>query len=111
MTQRMNRKLLLFGFLLVYFGLAYFVLNRFGITCVFRSFLGIPCPGCGMTRAAIGLLRLDFAGAWCYNPLIFVMPYVFLYLFCDWKAKIHKYILLLIGILALINWVIHIHWM
>ena len=111
MTQQMKRKLLLLTFLLAYFAVAYFLLNLLDITCVFQSVFGIPCPGCGMTRAAKCLLQLDFAGAWAYNPLIFAMPYVFLYLFCNWKAKIHKYILLLIGILALTNWVIHILWM
>lgn len=108
MTRGIKRKLLLFGFLVAYFGIAYFLLNRFGITCVFQRFCGIPCPGCGMTRAAKSILSLDFVGAWGYNPLIFAMPYVFLYVFSDWKGKAHKYILLGIGILALINWGVHI---
>lgn len=108
MSHKLRRKLLLLVFLLVYFALAYTLLNYANITCVFQALSGIPCPGCGMTRAAKSLMRLDFASAWGYNPLIFAMPYVFLYLFCDWKAKIHKCLLLMIGILALINWVIHI---
>ena len=36
--------------------------------------LGLPCPACGMTRAAFSLLRLDFAGAFRYNPGIFLVP-------------------------------------
>ncbi len=110
MTDKMKRKLLLLVLLLSYFTLAYFLLNCFKIPCVFQACFGIPCPGCGMTRAATSVLRLDFVGAWGYNPLIFAMPYVFLYLFCDWKAKIHKYILLAIGVAALLNWIIHILW-
>ena len=31
-----------------------------GIGCVWRYFLHIPCPGCGMTRASIMLLKGDF---------------------------------------------------
>lgn len=44
--------------------------------CPFKFFFGIPCPGCGMTRAAASLLRLDFAGAFHYHPLIFIMPLI-----------------------------------
>lgn len=39
--------------------------------CPLRWGLGIECPGCGMTRAAACLLRLDFAGAWRMHPLVF----------------------------------------
>lgn len=37
--------------------------------CPFDYFLGIPCPGCGMTRAFLALLRLDFEEAFYYHPL------------------------------------------
>ena len=29
--------------------------------CMFYHITGIPCPGCGMTRAYLAALRLDFA--------------------------------------------------
>ena len=48
--------------------------------CPFRYILGVPCPGCGMTRALYCALRLDFAGAWKYHPLIYLMPFVGIYL-------------------------------
>ncbi len=41
--------------------------------CPFDYFLGIPCPGCGMTRAFFALLRLDFEEAFYYHPLFFVV--------------------------------------
>ncbi|MBO5291789.1 MAG: DUF2752 domain-containing protein [Lachnospiraceae bacterium] len=37
--------------------------------CPFRLFLGISCPGCGMSRAFLALLRLDFQSAFYYHPL------------------------------------------
>jgi hypothetical protein len=44
-----------------------------GIPCVFHELTGLYCPGCGITRAALSLLRLDVAQAFKYNPLVFVL--------------------------------------
>lgn len=41
--------------------------------CPFAGALGIPCPGCGMSRAGIALLRGDLSGAWQHHPLVFVV--------------------------------------
>ncbi len=35
--------------------------------------LGIPCPGCGLTRASLLALTGDFSGALRLHPLVFVM--------------------------------------
>lgn len=54
---------------------AYFVLLRklFITTCPVVLVTGLPCPGCGMTRACLCLLHLDFAGAWQMHPFIYVL--------------------------------------
>lgn len=44
------------------------------VGCPFKQFLGISCPGCGMTRALKAVLRLDFGLAFEMHPLIFFMP-------------------------------------
>ena len=51
----------------------YCLLARFGIgfPCLFYRFTGYQCPGCGNTRAALALLRLDFGAAFRLNPLCF----------------------------------------
>ena len=54
---------------------AYFVLLRklFVTTCPAVLITGLPCPGCGMTRALLHLLHFDFAGAWQIHPFVYVI--------------------------------------
>ena len=40
-----------------------------GIPCVLYEATGLKCGGCGLTRAAVSLLRLDFAAAFSYHAL------------------------------------------
>jgi hypothetical protein len=47
--------------------------------CPTALFLGIPCPGCGLTRASLALLRGDFAAALGFHPLVFVLAPLFAY--------------------------------
>ena len=45
-----------------------------------RQYLtGVPCPGCGLSRALAALLRLDFWTALRFHPMVFVLPPVVLY--------------------------------
>ncbi len=45
------------------------VRRGWGLPCLFRTLTGWLCPGCGMTHAAVALLRLDFRGAFACNAL------------------------------------------
>ena len=37
--------------------------------CPFHALTGVPCPGCGTTRAALALARGDVSAAFGWNPL------------------------------------------
>lgn len=37
--------------------------------CPFHAWTGLPCPGCGMTRALWALLQGRWQAAWEYHPL------------------------------------------
>lgn len=60
---------------------AWLALYLLDIGCIFRFMTGIPCPGCGMTRAWLAVLRLDFAAAIAYHPLFWVVPIAFVLAF------------------------------
>lgn len=44
------------------------------LPCPFRHLTGIPCPSCGMSRAWVAALRLDFAAAFSHHPLFWSIP-------------------------------------
>lgn len=67
-----------------------------GIGCPVLFFTGIPCFGCGMSRACLALLRLDFAEAWRYHPMVFLLPPAALVL-CFYH-KLPKRLLRVLGI-------------
>jgi len=49
--------------------------------CPTAIILHIPCPGCGLSRASMALLRGDFARAFSIHPAVFiVVPVLGLYM-------------------------------
>jgi hypothetical protein len=44
--------------------------------CPFKALTGIPCPGCGMTRAMLSITKGDFHGAFGYNPFSFFLLFM-----------------------------------
>ena len=43
------------------------------IPCLWKTLFHVQCPGCGLTRAFMQVLKLDFTGAFATNPLIFII--------------------------------------
>ncbi|HOK37939.1 MAG TPA: DUF2752 domain-containing protein [Bacteroidales bacterium] len=58
---------------LIGFALYYLAKIDILIPCIYYSIFNIRCPGCGLTRAFMDLLQLNFAEAWQHNPLIFIV--------------------------------------
>lgn len=40
------------------------------LTCYYKKYLGIDCPGCGMQRSAIELLKGNFAESFHLHPAL-----------------------------------------
>lgn len=41
--------------------------------CVVKAVTGYPCPGCGITRGVLAILRGEFREAWRRNPASFAV--------------------------------------
>ncbi len=53
----------------------YSLLHILNIGCPIKFMTGIPCAGCGMTRAWLSVLKLKFADAFSYHPLFWLVPF------------------------------------
>ena len=80
------KKTLLTGAVVLLIGCAYLVLYQItgiGIPCPFRWVTHLNCPGCGITRAALKILQLDFVGAVKQNaflvPIVLYVGWIFFY--------------------------------
>lgn len=50
------------------------------IPCPIKLVTGKYCPGCGISRMLLAMLRLDFEAAYCANRLLFFLfPVILLY--------------------------------
>lgn len=88
MKERAMRCLKTAG-VLVTAGLAYglFVMKTgWAVPCAFRKITGLLCPGCGISRMCIALMRLDLRAAFHYHPLVMLLSPFWLYAFLTWLA-------------------------
>ena len=73
-----------------------------GIGCPIRSLTGIPCPGCGLTRAWKAALQLEFADAFRYHPMFWSVPVLMAYCIFDGQIIRPKWLnWSLLGLIAL----------
>lgn len=70
------KKLLARAGLILGIGLAYALfcsLTGLALPCPFHTLTGLWCPGCGVSRMCISLLRGEFSTAWGYNPALMAL--------------------------------------
>lgn len=47
--------------------------EKLSTLCIFKRITGINCWNCGMTRAFLSILHLDFKTAYQYNPRVIIV--------------------------------------
>jgi hypothetical protein len=79
------------------------------IPCIFHEVTNLHCPGCGITRVCLSLLKGDFEQAFHYNMLVFVLaPLLLTYIVLEKKGlKRTANVMMMVSItLTLIFWVL-----
>ncbi|GHU58709.1 hypothetical protein FACS1894133_3990 [Clostridia bacterium] len=74
-----------------------------GTGCFIRSSVGLPCPGCGVTRAGTALLHGDIHASLFYHPLlipsaVILTAYLLCYLVCSRVTRVMQYAAAVLGI-------------
>ena len=64
----------------------------FSIQCPLLAWTGLPCPTCGMTRAWIAALSMEFQTAYSYHPLFWTVPILYLCFLYDGRLFRIKWI-------------------
>ena len=55
--------------------------------CLSQVFLNVECYACGMTRACMHLIHLDFEEAYAYNMLSFIVLPLLAVIWVQWFIK------------------------
>ncbi len=85
----------------------YGILAVLGAGCPIKYLTGVSCGGCGMSRAWLCALRLDFAGAFEYHPLFWtVIPMALIIIFRKRFPRLAKVSFAIIIALFLVVYII-----
>ena len=101
-----NKRRYIVLIILFLIGLILFLIDK-PIPCIFNKITGLYCPGCGITRMFISILKLDYKGAFRYNPFVFVLLILYLIFLLinsilKRKIKITNIIFYIIIVLAIV---------
>ena len=77
------RKLILSLLIIIIMLIFFLYLNKnygFYIPCLFHKLTNLYCPGCGITRCIVSLLKGNISEAFKYNQLVFILlPFLTIY--------------------------------
>lgn len=77
--KRLKNLLILFS-IIIFVSIA--ISSKIKLVCVFKKYLNINCPGCGLTRAFRSILSFDLITATKYNILsipLFICMIIFIF--------------------------------
>ena len=81
-NTRSKNVIILFAYIVLPF-ILYFIplefLNKQNTICLIKNIWGFECPGCGITRAIISAVQLDFVKAIEYNKIVILVLPILMY--------------------------------
>ncbi len=90
--------------------LVVFLMYFLKIPCIFKTITGLECLGCGMTRAVLSAIKLDFKSAFSCHIMFWSVPILVLLLFKDGRIFKNRYLnftlYILLGFGFLVNYFI-----
>lgn len=85
-------KIIKYIFIVLIIGVLYgiFVMKTgIGVPCIINLITGYKCPGCGVSRMCMALMRLDVEAAYNYNKVLFLLLPVLLAVF---TYQLYRYV-------------------
>ena len=75
-----KRKMIILQLILILVGVLAILVIKTNIInlippCTVRSYLGIICPTCGVTRCIVNILNFNFSMAFMYHPMFFIIVF------------------------------------
>ncbi len=92
--------------------MSFLAADNFMIPCMSKQLLGMECPGCGLQRAVIFLLKGDFIAAFKMYPAIYPIVLLFAFLIADrlirfrWGNAITIFLMITSVFFILINFIL-----
>ena len=81
------------------------------LTCPSKYFLHVDCPGCGMQRSLLALLKGDIVQSWYfYPPVFFIIPTLLLLVLrltlkTDLSLSLLKFSFILTSLVVVFNYI------
>lgn len=70
----MRQKIQMFATVMIIIALGTGIFYLTDVQCMFKYVIGIPCPGCGLTRAWLSFLKGHYLQALWWHPLFWLVP-------------------------------------
>jgi hypothetical protein len=84
-----------------------FIIYALKIPCIFLSITGVKCPGCGMTRAILSAMSLNFKEAFYYHKMFWSMPLLYWCFLKDGEIFSKKFANFIFYVVILIGFVLN----
>ena len=108
-SKQLNAYLVAAIMVVVYAGVNYICLGKLQL-CVWRSAIGFPCPGCGLTHAGLFLLSGNIRESLIWHPfLIPIVGTVAIYCIPDGKWRLADWFRRQMWWVILLNVVVMVH--